>query len=192
MAENTDSPVKKKPVPPANAPIVAPMTVIPGEQPDFDVEKMLADAKQTREDEETRMKNLRDSEYLYFVKCRYHPHDESSHGVYLTRCPGPGEPVKMTEWWARYKLTPNELYVGSLICQACFERGIENPLDVQAVGKRGEFVVSERWLWRRPKDKKRLMVEGETRVRDVTAVAANNGRQAAIARSVAAGLEEIQ
>ncbi len=173
-----------------------PMVPMPGEEgsPEFNIDELMLAHKRQSDAEAERIQKLRNDEYVYFVRCRHHEASrESAHGIYLTKLPGPNEPVRMNEWYSRYKPTPGEMYLGPIVCQICLRRGIEtNYLDVNQSGVRGEFTVSERWLWRRPKDPKRLAVEGETRARDLPAGSANIGREEATQRSVSAGLEPIR
>lgn len=173
----------------------SPATVVPGsdEMIDFDTEvaQMLSAAQQATADEAQRLAAIANEEYQYFVKCRYHTPNESAHGIFLVRLPGPGETIRMSDWYARYKPKPTDVFVGQVRCQACFQKGVINDLDIMPVGERGEFKVSERWLWRRPRKPERLKAEGETRARDGQSQTGNAGRGQAMERAVLAGMEAI-
>lgn len=175
-------------------PKIAPAVIIPdgeNEQADFDINAMLEASAVESAAQAERIKTLRDSEYHSYVKCRYHGPGESDIGIYLTHMPGEGEVLGMTDWFSRYKPKPNEMYLGEIVCQVCFQNGVERSLEVEMVGRRGQFKVPERMLWRRPRDPKRLAAEGPTRARAGRSPSSNQGREDAMARSVARGMERV-
>src|SRR6188768_2107534 len=152
-------------------------------QADFDINGMLEAAAKEATEQNKRVVGMQNAEYQYFVKCRYHGPNESSHGIYLARLPGEGEVLGMTDWISRYKPKFNEMYLGEIVCQVCFQQGIERSLEVELVGRRGQFRVPERMLWRRPKSVERLNAEGETRARGGRSLSSNQGREDAMERS---------
>lgn len=156
----------------------------------YDADKQIEQAR--AETEEARVKRIAaESEaYQFYVKCREDHGTYPPHGIYLDANPGPGE-VPADGWRARYKPDRKTPWYEDVICQVClwrFER--MTPLPVVKT-KKGRFTVAQRWLWRRPKDKQRLEIEGETRANELGAKSSNMERAAAQERSRAADLEVL-
>lgn len=159
---------------------------------EFDAEAIIEEARLARKAELDQQMAEANDAYQYYVKCRRGHGDLPSHGIYLTRNPGP-DAVKPSEWWAvGYKpKTTDTYFADGIMCQICLmHRGEKVMLDVD-MDQRGWFTVRPRWLWRRPKDPKRARVEGETRASDLGPPAVNFGRREAMERSADAGLTVI-
>jgi hypothetical protein len=166
-------------------------------------DEMLSKASKDGADEAIKRAAAGAENYVFFVKCRIsHGKDPQGrplpqHGIYLLRNTNDptdprGRTVKQTEWYSRYKPKATDPWTGPVVCQVCLQqRGEEVELDVDMEGRRGEFSVRPRWLWRRPKDEARLRVEGETRANEVGIRSANMGREDASNRAIEAGMEAL-
>lgn len=138
-----------------------------------------------------------DAEYTFFIKCRYpHPAGAPQHGIYLRGYPHE-RVVKGTDWKSGYKPQIDAPWHGEhVLCQVCLRYlNREVPLDVTPVRKPGlppgSFEINDRWLWKRPKNARRLVVENETRVRRVGYETGNLGLDEANQRAADAGLEVV-
>lgn len=161
-------------------------------------EKAQEEMRKAKEERMAAKANWLDSEYLYFIKCRYpHPEGMSQHGLYLKGYPHTNT-VKGTEWKAGYKPTFEEPWHGEILCQICLRyMAREVPLGVTpirtgGVANVGSFEIDPRWLWKRPKNAQRLMLENETRARLMGYTTGNIGLQEAEKRSRDAGLTVVQ
>lgn len=182
--------------------IIAPMFVIDGDADTLAAANAYEIAQEELRKQHEAMLAVKsefmDAEYTFFIKCRYpHPAGAPQHGIYLKGYPHE-RIVKGTEWKSGYKPQMDAPWHGAqVLCQVCLRYlNREVPLDVTALpGKAGlpagSFEINDRWLWKRPKDPKRLVIENETRVRRVGWETGNLGLDAAEERSKAAGLTVV-
>lgn len=160
-------------------------------------EKAQAEMQKAKDARMAAKSEFLDAEYIYYIKCR-HPHPEgmSQHGIYLKGYPHTNT-VQGDEWKAGYKQKFENLHHGDNVpCQMCLRYlGITTPLAVTVVKKAGviagTFELDPRWLWKRPKDPKRLAIENETRVRQMNYGTGNIGLAEAEARAKAAQLKVV-
>lgn len=160
-------------------------------------EKAQAEMRKAAEARMAAKSEFLDAEYVYYIKCRQiHPDGMSQHGAYLKGYPH-SNLVRGDEWKAGYKPKLEEPWHGETVpCQICLRYyGRQVPLDVTIVKKPGlppgSFEVEPRWLWKRPKNPKRLAIENETRVRQMGYNTGNLGLAEAEARSKAEGLKVV-
>lgn len=131
-----------------------------------------------------------DETYLVYIKCdKGHAPHHPPHGIYLT-----GHPVNLevpyTGWYSRYKKPGAQYWPNDVVCQACALEERSSPLDraVEKTSPEGNLKINPRWLYRRAKDPKRALIEGEHRVQAL-GHASESGRRDALARAKAAGYE---
>lgn len=117
--------------------------------------------------------------YIYFLKCRTPIHmvggrPAPPHGVYFTK--RPGSVVGDDDWYARYKKDANTVWRGQeILCQVCLMMNIEGArLHYEWQDPhRGLWIPDKRWIWKQPRDLKRLKIEGMTRAFDLPTESSN-------------------
>jgi len=131
--------------------------------------------------------------YDVFVKCRQtHAPNHPPHGIYLTEYPSGGS-IAWDKWKARYKKADERYFPLDVLCQVCTLEGRSMPLDaVTKTSPEGDITINQRFLWRRPRDPKRLALEGETRVFDLGMDTQNIGRRKAIQKAIDGGCEVLE
>lgn len=125
---------------------------------DADAVAFLAQAESLKQQRVLENQDLFEKTYLCFLRCE-HGH----HGIYFSKKPEIGQPVPDAGWFASYKRA-DHVYRMRPVCQVCdtIWKGRRTPLPAR-VHEDGTFTVDHEHVWRIARDRRRALIEGETK-----------------------------
>lgn len=157
----------------------------------YDAEAILAKLREEEAAKRTAALKAMENDFIFYVRCRYHPPSEPNQGVFVRGMHGPLDIVQQFNWNSRYKPKFDQPWTQAILCQVCLEQGKHTLLPLERHGEWGAFHMNPRWFFMRPRNAELAQKIGAFRVHEVLYTSSNLGRAQAVERAQAAGLKVV-